>query len=280
MTADHGPATLADAGFRGHATSTISSEHAARIAATIDQDAAGLVDGRLPALWHWCFFTPTVASSALSPDGHPARRAELDAFPRRMWGASTVVHHRRLRLDTPAERHSELVSAQEKSGASGAFWLLTVRHRIEQAQQTCIDEDQSIVLRPASAIPAPGPDREDAPDDEWVEERRAEPPLLFRYSALTFNSHRIHYDLPYTTAVEGYDDLVVQGPLLATLLLDLARRRSGRDARRVEFRAQAPTLANRRFWTVGRLEGSTADLRVVRGDHAVAVTMRAELEDA
>jgi 3-methylfumaryl-CoA hydratase len=269
--------TLEDAGFASHAVSTISAEHAARIAATIDCDPHVLADGRLPALWHWCYFTPAAATHALGPDGHPTRRPELDAFPRRMWGASKVVHHQPLDLDAPAERTSELAASELKSGSSGTFWVLTVRHRIAQAQQTRIEEDQSIILRPALAIPAPGADRDEPPDDVWVEECHTDPRLLFRFSALTFNTHRIHYDLPYCTGVEGYADLVVHGPLLATLLLDLLRRRTGREAQLVEFRAQAPTLANRRFWTVGHLEGDRASLRVVRGDHAVTVSMRAEL---
>jgi 3-methylfumaryl-CoA hydratase len=269
---------LADAGFEPEAQSPISTEHAVRIAATIDADPSMLVDGRLPSLWHWCYFTPAVRTGKLGPDGHPVRQPQLAGYPRRLWGASRVTHHQRLQLDKPATRHSQLVEAQKKSGSTGEFWVMTVRHHLEQGGTLCIEEDQDIVLRAPTTLPGAGHDRHNAPEDEWVEECQVDERLLFRYSALTFNTHRIHYDRRYTADVEGYPDLVVHGPLLATLLVDFLRRRTNHQARIVEFRAQAPTYVQRRFWLVGHPQDTGYVLRVLRGDHEIAVALRAELE--
>ena len=112
-----------------------------------------------------------------------------------------------------------------------------------------------------------------SPDADWVETRVADPVLLFRFSAVTANAHRIHYDHPYATGVEGYPDLVVHGPLTAVLLADLARRRGDRDWRSVSYRARAPHYANRRFWLTGTPTDDGAELAAVRADHTVAMTL-------
>ncbi len=112
--------------------------------------------------------------------------------------------------------------AEPKDGGSGRFWLVTVGHMISQDDQVCVDEEQDLVFREASAAAPPGPDRDDAPEAPWVEQLVADPVLLFRFSAVTANAHRIHYDRPYATDIEGYPDLVVHGPLTAILLSELA----------------------------------------------------------
>lgn len=263
--------TLEDAGFVEHREGMVSAEHAALLAATLDADPTVLADGRLPVPWHWACFLPDAPTAALGPDGHPARRPEMAASPNRMWIGGRVDAHRPLRLGLGASRTSRLVTADRKDGSSGPFWILRVEHTVHQQGALCIEERQDLALRAPGPTPGPGPDA-DAPTAEWVETRLADAPLLFRFSALTFNTHRIHYDHPYATGVEGYPDLVVQGPLTATLLCDLARRNLDRPVRGLDFRARAPLFANRRFFLAGDPTADGASTRAVRGDGTVAMT--------
>ena len=192
-------------------------------------------------------------------------------FPNRMWVGGRVEEHAPLQLGVAAQRHSELIDAERKNGSTGVFWLVQVAHTIEQGEHVCIEERQDIVLRAASATPAPGDDVA-TPESAWVEERFATPPLLFRYSALTFNTHRIHYDRPYATGIEGYPDLVVHGPLTATLCCNFAQTRRAQPVTSFEFRARAPLFANRRFWLAGDPVDGGAAVRAVRNDGVVAMT--------
>jgi len=265
--------TLADAGFVGSARAVLTRDQAERMAACIDADPGVLDRGALPLLWHWAYFLPRVPTAALGPDGHPRRRAEMDAFPQRMWVSGRVQVEQPLALEQEAERISRILRADAKEGGSGRFWLVTVGHTLTQGGEPCIEEEQDLVFREAAAVAPPGADRDDAPDAEWVEARVADPVLLFRFSAVTANAHRIHYDHAYATVVEGYPDLVVHGPLTAILLADLARRRGGRAWRSVSYRARAPHYANRRFWLTGTRTEQGADLAAVRADHTVAMTL-------
>jgi 3-methylfumaryl-CoA hydratase len=265
--------TLADTGFDERAHGTITREQAARLAACIDADPAVLEAGTLPLLWHWASFPPLVPTAQLGRDGHPRRRLEMEAFPQRMWVGGRVQAERPLRLDVDAARWSRLVRAEVKEGGGGRFWLVTVGHVVSQDDEVCIDEEQDLVFREASAVVAPGPDRDDAPDAAWVEELVADPVLLFRFSAVTANAHRIHYDHPYATGVEGYPDLVVHGPLTAILLAELARRRGGRAFHAASYRARAPHFANRPFWLTGTPSDDAVELAAVRSDHTVAMTL-------
>ena len=265
--------TLADAGFDERAHATITSEQAVRLAACIDADPDGLDAPTLPLLWHWAYFLPGVPTRHLGIDGHPRRRPEMEAFPQRMWVGGRVQVERPLRLDVDAARWSRVVRADLKQGSGGQFWLVTVGHVVSQDDEVCIDEEQDLVFREASAVVAPGPDRDDAPEAEWVEELVADPVLLFRFSAVTANAHRIHYDQPYATKVEGYPDLVVHGPLTAMLLAELARRHTDRALHTVSYRARAPHFANQPFWLTGTPVDGGADLAAIRADHTVAMTL-------
>jgi 3-methylfumaryl-CoA hydratase len=265
--------TLGDAGFVERAHDRVEPEHLARLAACLDVDRAVLDHGVLPTLWHWALFHPAVPTRDLGTDGHPRRRPEMDAFPQRMWVGGRVRVARPLRVGVDATRVSRIVSADVKEGGAGRFWLVTVGHTIEQAGEACLEEEQDLVFRTAGAVAPVGPDADAPPTGEWVEERVADPKLLFRFSAVTANAHRIHYDHPYATGVEGYPDLVVHGPLTAVLLADLARARRRDDAREVSYRARAPHFANRRFWLVGEPADDGADLRAVRADGEIAMTM-------
>jgi 3-methylfumaryl-CoA hydratase len=271
---------LVDAGFAPESVAPVTHDAAHRLASCLAVDPAVLDGGTLPTLWHWATFLPDVPAADLGPDGHPRRRPEMAGFPQRMWVGGRVQAPRPLRLGETAERTSRILRADPKDGSTGRFWLVTVGHTVTQGGATCIEEEQDLVLREASAVVAPGPDRDDTPetpwgDGAWVEPLTADPVLLFRFSAATANAHRIHYDHPYATGVEGYPDLVVHGPLTALLLAELARRRSGAMATGISFRARAPHYANRRCWLTGGIVDGGADTAAIRADHTVSMTLEA-----
>lgn len=265
--------TLADAGFVELAHDPVRLEHAGRLAACLDVDPAVLDHGLLPALWHWALFHPAVPTAGLGVDGHPRRRAAMDEFPQRMWVGGRVRVTRPLRIGVEAERVSRIVKADVKEGGAGRFWLVTVGHTVEQEGAPHIDEEQDLVFRAAGVLAPVGADADAPADAEWVEELVADPTLLFRFSAVTANAHRIHYDQPYATEIEGYPDLVVHGPLTAILLAELARTRRGHDATEISYRARAPHFANRRFWLAGGSTDDGASLRAVRVDGETAMTL-------
>jgi 3-methylfumaryl-CoA hydratase len=265
--------TLADAGFGEVTHDAVAVASAARLAACLDVDPAVLDQGILPTLWHWALFHPDVPTAGLGPDGHPHRRPEMDEFPQRMWVGGRLEVTQPLHIGVDAQRSSRVLRADVKQGGAGRFWLVTVGHTVEQGGTICIEEEQDLVFRSAGSLAPVGPDAETAPDEEWVETRVADPLLLFRFSAVTDNAHRIHYDHPYATQVEGYPDLVVHGPLTAILLAELARARRGVDARVVSYRARAPHFANRRFWLAGSPTDDGAAVRAVRADGETAMTL-------
>jgi 3-methylfumaryl-CoA hydratase len=266
--------TLEDTGFTPESRDSISRTRALAVAACLDADPTRLDAGTLPALWHWAYFVPTAPTARLGIDGHPRRRPEMDAFPQRMWVGGRVRVDQPLELDVVAARTSRVASAEVKHGGAGTFWLVTVTHEIRQDGEVRVTEEQDLVFRGASSVMPPGAELADAPEAEWVESRVADAVLLFRFSAVTNNAHRIHYDHPYATAVEGYPDLVVHGPLTAVLLAEFARARSGDDAHDLAFRARSPHFANRRFWLTGRAEADgTIHTAAIRADHAEAMTL-------
>jgi 3-methylfumaryl-CoA hydratase len=197
----------------------------------------------------------------------------MAGFPQRMWVGGRVQVLRPLRLEACAARASRILRASPKEGGSGRFWLLTVGHTITQDGDVCIEEEQDLVLREASGPVPPVVPAAGEPDAPWVEARVAEPPLLFRFSAATANAHRIHYDHPYATGVEGYPDLVVHGPLTAILLAELARSRTREMATGISFRARAPHFANQTFWLTGTPVPGGADTAAIRADHTVSMTL-------
>ena len=221
--------------------------------ATFDREVSLL--GTVPQGFHWCLCTPDARTAQLGADGHPRRDDSLDSFlppvplPRRMWAASSVEFVGPLRLGETVERVSRVASVTEKQGGSGPLVFVEVAHETSSDAGIAVRETQSLVYRAAPAPDAPpipppaGADRFDAAG--WDAHREVVPSeaLLFRYSALTFNSHRIHYDSPYATRAEGYRGLVVHGPLTATLLLDLASRELGDNALRTfAFRGVSPAI--------------------------------------
>jgi 3-methylfumaryl-CoA hydratase len=254
----------------------------AALAATLDRDdplpAAG---SEVPPLWHWLYFTPLTRASELGHDGH----ARLGGFlppvplPRRMWAGGRLEFVHSLRVGDEMRRDSRIEKVSGKSGRSGALVFVTVRHAIANALGVALTEEHDIVYREAPRADAPEQPPQVAPHDEaFAREIVPDPVLLFRYSALTFNGHRIHYDRSYVTEVEGYPGLVVHGPLIATLLLDLLRReRPEARVRRFEFRALRPVFDIHRFSVCGRPDGERR-YRLWARDHEGALAMQADAD--
>jgi 3-methylfumaryl-CoA hydratase len=200
-------------------------------------------------LWHWLYFLPQDDAATIGPDGHPERGGFLPPvpLPRRMWAGSRLTWERGNppRAGDAAKRVSRIASVTHKAGRSGDLVFVTVVHELHNAQGLAITEEHDIVYRgparPGDPAPAPTPAETQA---TWQRALTPDEVLLFRYSALTFNGHRIHYDKPYVTEVEGYPGLVVHGPLIATLLVDLLRRSAPNAfVRRFEFKAVRPSFA-------------------------------------
>lgn len=252
------------------------------LSALLDRDDDAPTTGSvLPPLWHWLYFLPIARQSELGTDGHPARGGFLPPVPlaRRMWAGSRVEFRRPLRIGEAISRVSQVVDVSAKAGGTGALVFVRVRHEIGNASGAAVIEEHDIVYRDAPAASAPGaaPAPKPMPADYlWSREIRPDPVMLFRYSALTFNGHRIHYDRPYATEVEGYPGLVVHGPLTATLLLDLLRRnRSEADVSRFSFRAIRPLYDTAPFLIYGMPAARENAVRLWTGDPAGRMTMEA-----
>lgn len=224
-------------------------EPAHLLQATLDRDDRAFAPGDpLPILWHWLYFPPTVRQSRLGDDGHTHDSGllpALPALPRRMWAGSRLRSTKPLRIGDRATRHSTLTSLEPKIGRSGRLLFVTLRHDLTGSAGGSVTEEQFLVFRAPHDAAAPRPMPEAAPRPAQFERTVVPtPPLLFRFSALTFNGHRIHYDHPYATEVEGYEGLVVHGPLIAVLMLDLAERaRPDRQVIGLDFRAHHPAIA-------------------------------------
>jgi len=229
------------------------------LGALLDHEAAPRLAGSpVPPCWHWLYFLPTPRQSGIGPDGHPRRGGFLPPvpLPRRMWAASRLSFHAPLRMGRQVERQSVITDVRLKEGRTGPLVFVSVDHEFAADGQLAISERQDIVYRdapPPHASAAPGikpPDQA-----QWSRCIVPDEVLLFRYSALTLNGHRIHYDRRYATTVERYPGLVVHGPLIATLLLDLLSRNLP-DAKieSFSFRAVRPTFDGAPFSTHGRLQ--------------------------
>jgi 3-methylfumaryl-CoA hydratase len=257
----------------------------AAIAATLDRDDFQLVDGaEVPPLWHWLFFTSRDRQSELGEDGHARRGGFLPPvpLPQRMWAGGRLDFEHPLRIGEAIERTSRIADIRFREGHSGPLVFVTVRHEISNPQGVAIVEEHDIVYRDAVRASAIGPAPQAAPTGEsFSREIAADPVLLFRYSALTFNAHRIHYDRSYATKVEGYPGLVVHGPLVATLLLEALRRRlpGGARLRRFSFKAVGPLYDVHNFTLCGR-EDSASVYALWARDHQGALAMHASAEIA
>ncbi|WP_027135097.1 FAS1-like dehydratase domain-containing protein [Geminicoccus roseus] len=244
----------------------ISPQMVKALRATLDQEPGQPVPGEpAPLAIHWCLAPPAVAMSGLGPDGHPARGGFLPPvpLPRRMWAGGALHLHDRLCVGDKVERVSRIEAVELKEGRTGRLCFVTVRHEFATGRGVAIAERQDIVYREAQA-PAPAqPAAERPPQPSVSRAIQATPTLLFRYSALTFNGHRIHYDRRYCQEEEGYPGLVVHGPLQATLLLDLAAgMRGGTPPETFRFRGIYPLFDGGSFTINGRDNAGRLDLWV------------------
>jgi itaconyl-CoA hydratase/mesaconyl-C4 CoA hydratase len=233
----------------------ISHNLVKRIAATLSEPAPAPGDP-LPELWHWAFFQDAVEHSGLGGDGHPARGGFLPPADNRnrMWAGGRLEFIHPLRVDAQVSRRSTILNVQEKHGRTGSLLFVTVQHEYVQDGQRALIEEQDIVYREPSPPKLGG--TEPMPQGDWHLHIQPSPTLLFRYSAVTFNGHRIHYDRPYVTETEGYPGLVVHGPLIATLNVQaFVRANPQLTVRRFSFRGVRPLICPDAFEVGGRLIG-------------------------
>lgn len=252
------------------------------LAGVFNRDERPHPGGTLPPCWQWLYFLDTPSGAGTGADGHPATGGFLppSPLPRRMWAAGKFSILRPLELGQTAQKTSRIASVDLKAGKSGVLLFVNVEHDIAQAGQLCVRETQNIVYREMPQSAAPLPPGESAPEDktdigaQWRETITPDPVMLFRYSALTYNSHRIHYDRDYAVNTEFYPALVVHGPLLASLLAESASRQfPGERIDTFSFRAQRPTFDDQPFQVCGRRDGDKLTLWTV--DHEGFVGMKA-----
>ncbi len=261
-------------------TELISAAPINKLAATLNEAAPDYQDGdNLPPLWHWIFFIKPVPHAGLGRDGHPKRGEFLPpvALPRRMFAGMKTDFLHPLIIGHEAERESEVIDIKEKNGASGPLIFIRVLTKIKQKGRLCIMDEQEIVYREMGA-PLTLPETKHLPEppaNSWSQEMIADETILFRFSAVTFNGHKIHYDRTYAALEEGYPALVVHAPLLAMLLLQLVRRNTGKRVKRFEYRAMAPLFDGQPFQLSAVEEGAdSVNMQVLRTDGKTAARAR------
>ena len=220
-------------------------------------------------------------ATELAHDGHPKRGGFLPpvTLPRRMWAGGRLDFRQPIRVGDKLARESEIISVEPKSGKSGDLVFVTVRHTVSVASKIAVVEEHDIVYReaakPSATAAAPAAPGKPAPGAPvWRHEVMPDEAMLFRYSALIFNAHRIHYDLDYCRKEEGYPGLIVHGPLQTTLLLDLSRRNTGKPVKKLDYRAVSPVFHNEKL-TVGGIpsaDGQSAQLWTAGPSGNIAMT--------
>ncbi len=253
------------------------------LSATFDLPAPKLAMGSdIPLGWHWLYFLEAASAAELGVDGHPKRGGFLPPIelPRRMWAGGRIQFNRALRISETARKESEILSLESKSGRSGDMVFVVVRHTIYGSNEVVLVEEQDIVYRGAAK---PGDVQAVAKPPgkaaQWQRSVNADSTLLFRFSALTFNGHRIHYDLPYATKEECYPDLVVHGPLQAMLLLGECQRHMTKPLSKFRYRGVAP-LFQPQVFTVNSVETEPGrlDLWTADSQNRQCMTATAECE--
>ena len=268
-------------------TDSVTATPYAALSATLDRAPERPPAGTaLPPLWHWLYFLPLYRQSEVGPDGHAKRGGFLPPvpLPRRMWAGSQFEFNRPLRVGDRISRVSTIADVTEKSGRTGPLLFVKVRHEIRANDDAspAIVEFHDIVYREAPKPDEATPPPKAAPSQgSWLRHWIPDDVLLFRYSALTFNGHRIHYDRKYVTEVEGYPGLIVHGPLIATLLLDLLRtERPDAVVRRYEFRAVRPLFDINAFDVCGEPSEDGKSVRLWAKDHEGWLAMDATAQIA
>ncbi len=234
----------------------------------------------LPPLWHWLYFLRSAPLHALGRDGHPAKGGFLPpvGLPRRMWAGGRFGFDGGLQIGAQVTKKSNIIDVALKTGRSGALCFVTVRHEVGYAGSApAFWEEHDIVYREDPTPDAPLP--QSAPlEDDWHHSETVTPSevLLFRYSALTFNGHRIHYDRDYARNIEGHGGLVVHGPLIATLLIGMAQRlKQGATPKAFEFRAASPLFDTAPFTLNARNQGDHVELAAATPDGHLAMQAKA-----
>ena len=264
-------------------TDVINSFPANALAAALDLPTHFERGSALPRLWHWMYFLGVSPRAELGTDGHPRRGGFLPpvALPRRMWAGGRLAFYQPLRVGDTVTRDSQILDVKYKQGKTGDLMFISVKHSFVRVGEVLLIEEHDLVYRgeaqrsitPSPPFPAP-----DASAPTVSKIITPDATLLFRYSALTFNGHRIHYDHPYATQVEGYPGLVVHGPLIATLLMQLLDEfKPNADTARFSFRAVSPLCADQSF-SISLLEqGSRYKLRASNQYGVLAMEAEAEL---
>jgi 3-methylfumaryl-CoA hydratase len=256
---------------------SVAPEVMSRFAAALDQDWPG--DGaELPPMWHYGLFLSQIPTARLGPDGHPPRGDFMPPvrLPRRMFAGARVDFHAPLVAGLEATKLSEIASVDDRQGKSGDLVFVRVKASVLQRDRLCLEEEQTIVYRgdgplTPAVTPRPAPP---APSTGSVENWTPGSVELFRFSAVMFNAHRIHYDLPYVTEIEGYPALVVHGPLTALRLCALAVRALG-PLKGFQFRGEAPLFAGQPVRLIAQPAGAECRLVAERCDGAAAMTATA-----
>ena len=279
-------------------TETIAAGPAVALSGLLDREPAVTAPGDpIPPLWHWLYFLDRPATSELGPDGHPAAGHFMPPIPqrRRMYAGGRASYTGAFRFGDQITRRSELADATVKQGRTGELLFVTVRSVFTRAGAVIATEEQDVVYR--SGPPAAGGSARAqrgaglatggsagarfngaAGPAPWQIQIVPDPVLLFRFSALTYNAHRIHYDADYATGVEGHPGLVVHGPLLALLCFELPRRQAPRQrVTQLSFRARSPVYVGQRCTVTGGPRDDGCAMQVAGPDGAVALTAEGRL---
>ncbi len=233
-------------------------------------------DGDLPCLWQWLYFLETPDHERIGPDGHAMRGDFLPPIlhPRRMFAGGRTTVHRPLRLGAEASLTRGVVAIEEKRAGPDGMWLVTIRYAFRQDGIDCVTEERDYVYLAAPAAPWTAKPAASPPETAWSAQVTPDPVMLMRFSALTFNGHRIHYDKDYTVQEEGYPERVTHGPLTAMLLAEFARRESGRPVVDLSFRARSPLFCNGLIHLGGDPEGDGAELTAHDASGTLAMTVK------
>lgn len=231
-----------------------------------------------PVMIHLCLAPPAVPTEELGPDGHPARGGFLPPvpLPRRMWAGGAFTFHDDIRVSETVTRRSVIQDVMVKEGRTGTLCFVTVEHRIDSDGRLVLTERQDIVYRGADRPGAATKPASAAARGEYRVVVEPSAALLFRYSALTFNGHRIHYDAPYVREKEGYPGLIVHGPMQATMLVQLAGKIRGSRPALFEFRSLSPLFDDADFTLNATGDGAALKLWTSYSDGPVAMVARAE----
>ena len=255
----------------------VSERLVSEFLATFDQTPEPVAAGTpAPLGIHWCLGPAIVPAAALCADGHPAHGAFLPPlpFPRRMWASSQVTFHDALLIGDRMERTSVIRDIALKDGRSGPLCFVSLEHTTSTARGPALTELQDIVFRPAQGGAPTAPAQICTDIATWQRPMRVDTAMLFRYSAISFNAHRIHYDRPYAVDVEGYPGLIVHGPIQATLLFEFATSIRGQPPARFALRGEHPLFDFEAFELCARETGDGALELWVRSSDQIR-TMRA-----